>query len=318
MLEKENVFSSSVAVPFHVGTRPATCSDSLSECLGILFPEKKAWFEKQYTGRMIISALPHAPFGVAPDVLAGFFFDDLEAALRLIMERFDLGRITVVGLPEFSEKQVKGVEYSDKISKRERGIRLDLFEFSRLVSAVRDGTVSSGILISIFRDPGSVHSFFVPEGTTLNQTFNSDQNLASGELYEPYSGKVFSPDDEISRASEQALVFTDSEYMASPGSGPFVAFPWFNRKIAMRKVERAEKSELPCSNCLSCGDHCPADLSPSILYHQIIKGGLHDTPALDLFACTGCGLCSFVCPSGLPLCDEITDAIDRLNEESDG
>ena len=86
----------------------------------------------------------------------------------------------------------------------------------------------------------------------------------------------------------------------------------------MRKTERIGKIEQPCSNCLSCGDHCPADLSPSILYHQIIKGGLHETPALELFACTGCGLCSFVCPSSLPLCNEILGAIDKLSEESDG
>ncbi len=318
MLHLEYSFSSSVTVPFPLETKQIACDCSLVECLGSLFPVKKRYFENQHPGRLIISALPHAPFGISPDILAGFFFDDLGEVFRSALDRFDIREITVAGLSEFTRIDVKGVVYRNTPPEKQAGIRLDLFEFSRLFSAVKDGTVSSGLLLSLFRDPGSMYSFFVPEGTSLNKLFESEQGLTAGEMYDPYTGRVFGPDEEISGAFEYALVYSDSKYTASSGSGQLFAFPWFSRTIAMRKAERVEAPEQPCSNCLSCGDHCPADLSPSVLYHQILKGGLHDTPALDLFACTGCGLCSFVCPSSLPLCEEITGAIDRLNEESDG
>ncbi len=317
MFKVEYFLSSTVSVPFPVGIDPIVCEGSLGDCIGKLFPEKKGYFEKQDPGRMIISALPQAPFGVSPDILARFFFEDLESALVWAMERFSLSGITVAGLSEFSEKNVKGVVFRRTLPKREAGVRLDLFEFSRLVSAVREGKVSSGLLLNVFRDPGKVYSFFVPEGTSLDKIFESERGLTADELYHPYSGKTFGKGDSISGALEHALVSIDSEYIASPGAGQLLAFPWFGRTISMRKMMHSDNSEQPCSNCLACGDHCPADLSPSILYHQIIKGGLHDTPGLDLFACIRCGLCSFVCPSSLPLFDQITGAIDRLNEESD-
>ena len=318
MLNMEYSFSSTVSVPFTVGTNTMVCDGSLIDCLGKLFPDKKAYFDEQDPGgRMIISALPQAPFGVSPDVLSAFFFDDLEGALQWAIERFSLGGITVSGLSRFSEKNVRGVVYRRTSPRRQAGVRLDLFEFSRLISAVREGKISSGLLLSVFRDPGNVHSFFVPEGTSLDKIFESSRGLPAAELYHPFTGKTFGTGDTVSGALEHALVCSDSEYIASPGTGQLFAFPWFGRTIEMRKTRRSDSPEQPCSNCLACGDHCPADLSPSILYHQIIKGGLHDTPGLDLFACIRCGLCSFVCPSSLPLFDEITDAIDRLNEESD-
>jgi ferredoxin len=317
MLHIDYAFSSSVTVPFPVASATIGCEGSLIECLGSLFPGKRRYFEKQKPDRLIVSALPHAPFGVSPDILAGFFFDDLGEAFRYALERFDLVEMTVVGLSDFTHVDVKGAVYRNTQPRGRQGIRLDLFEFSRLLTAARDGKVSSGLLLSIFRDPGNVHSFFLPEGISLDRLPESNKDLYSGEMYEPYTGKSYNPGDELSGASEHALVSTDSQYCASPGGVQPFAFPWFDRKIAMRKGVKAESLEQPCINCLACGDHCPADLSPSVLYHQILKGGLHDTPALDLFACTGCGLCSFVCPSGLPLCNEITDAIDKLNRETD-
>lgn len=317
MLDKEYFFSSSINVPFPVVLDDIRCDGPLIDCLGKLFPDKKAYFENQDSGRLIISALPQAPFGVSPDVLAGFFFDDLGSALRWAIERFSLEGIIVAGLPDFVKIGVRGVTYSGKPPKRLAGVRLDLFEFSRLFSAAREGRVRSGLLLNIFRDPGGVYSFFVPEGTSLDKVLESDPGLAAGELYHPYTGRTLGAGDTITGAAEHALVYTDSDYIASPGVGQLFAFPWFDRTIAMRKENRVDSTEQPCSNCLACVEHCPADLHPSILYHQIIKGGLHDTPGLDLFACTRCGICSFVCPSNLPLYDEITGAIDSLSEESD-
>ena len=111
MFKTDHSFSSAVAVPFPVGIDSIVCDGSLVDCLCKLFPDRKRYFENQDPGRMSISALPRAPFGVSPDVLAGFFFEDMEGALRWAIERFGLSGITVVGLSEFSEKNVKGVVY---------------------------------------------------------------------------------------------------------------------------------------------------------------------------------------------------------------
>lgn len=61
----------------------------------------------------------------------------------------------------------------------------------------------------------------------------------------------------------------------------------------------------PCQKCLHCADVCPAHIVPfmiSALYaREYIKDAVEFKPA----ACIECGLCSFVCPSGIPLLHNI-------------
>jgi ferredoxin len=61
----------------------------------------------------------------------------------------------------------------------------------------------------------------------------------------------------------------------------------------------------PCQKCLHCADICPAHIVPfmiaSLFEREQIKEAVDFKPA----DCIECGLCSFVCPSGIPLLHSI-------------
>ncbi len=58
----------------------------------------------------------------------------------------------------------------------------------------------------------------------------------------------------------------------------------------------------PCIECGWCVDHCPTDLNPLHLY-ELEQDSLHMalSECSEAAYCIGCGLCSYVCPTRLPL-----------------
>ncbi len=84
--------------------------------------------------------------------------------------------------------------------------------------------------------------------------------------------------------------------------------------IAVRQ-QPAEETASPCIACGWCLDHCPTGLNPVGLYElsrkasgrdtdQRVPLGLQTSSRESLF-CVGCGLCSYVCPTRLPLMPQI-------------
>lgn len=69
---------------------------------------------------------------------------------------------------------------------------------------------------------------------------------------------------------------------------------------------KAQNPETPCTRCGRCVQVCPNHLVPLMLYQNLIRG------KEDLFLrhngleCSGCGCCSYACPSGIPLAHRIS------------
>lgn len=62
---------------------------------------------------------------------------------------------------------------------------------------------------------------------------------------------------------------------------------------------------LPCSKCLKCVAACPVDLHPFMLSAIAERGNLKDAAEFNAHRCVECGLCSYVCPSDIPLMTNI-------------
>jgi electron transport complex protein RnfC len=54
-------------------------------------------------------------------------------------------------------------------------------------------------------------------------------------------------------------------------------------------------------------DVCPQNLVPALLGKYSANGLLSEAQALDIFACIECGLCAYVCPSKIPLLEQIRE-----------
>ncbi len=61
----------------------------------------------------------------------------------------------------------------------------------------------------------------------------------------------------------------------------------------------------PCQKCLQCVKICPAGIVPFMLSALFAREQIKQAVEFNPGACIECGLCSFVCPSGIPLLHSI-------------
>jgi electron transport complex protein RnfC len=65
------------------------------------------------------------------------------------------------------------------------------------------------------------------------------------------------------------------------------------------------KKRADCIRCSKCIGACPLDLHSITIFEAIEKGDVERAKHLYLNDCFGCGICSHVCPSGIPLAEAI-------------
>ncbi|WP_282342457.1 MULTISPECIES: electron transport complex subunit RsxC [Pseudomonas] len=71
--------------------------------------------------------------------------------------------------------------------------------------------------------------------------------------------------------------------------------------LALSAAEVAERAPEPCVRCANCVRGCPQGLMPLEMAAYIRNGDLKGAQALGLKDCIGCGACSYICPSNIPL-----------------
>jgi len=65
------------------------------------------------------------------------------------------------------------------------------------------------------------------------------------------------------------------------------------------------KRRTECIRCSRCISACPLHLHPISIYEALEKGDIERAKRLHLDDCFRCGICSYVCPSGIPLASAI-------------
>ncbi|MGA1869487.1 MAG: 4Fe-4S dicluster domain-containing protein [bacterium] len=72
----------------------------------------------------------------------------------------------------------------------------------------------------------------------------------------------------------------------------------------------------PCISCGFCSDCCPAGLYPNLLHHYVEQEKI-DEPLVKfgIFDCIECNLCTYVCPSKIPLARLLKEGKTKLVDE---
>jgi electron transport complex protein RnfC len=65
------------------------------------------------------------------------------------------------------------------------------------------------------------------------------------------------------------------------------------------------KRRTDCIRCSRCISACPVRLHPVLIFNAIDKGDIEKARRLYMKDCIACGICSYVCPSGIPLVSNI-------------
>ncbi|MEK6715800.1 MAG: 4Fe-4S dicluster domain-containing protein [Candidatus Omnitrophota bacterium] len=85
--------------------------------------------------------------------------------------------------------------------------------------------------------------------------------------------------------------------------------PFFN-KTADTNLHGEER---PCISCSYCEEVCPVGIIPHLLSKYIKRNMIDETLMnYNIFNCIECGLCTFVCPSKIPLLQHLKEGKDKL------
>lgn len=74
--------------------------------------------------------------------------------------------------------------------------------------------------------------------------------------------------------------------------------------------------ERGCISCGFCSNTCPAGLYPNLLHRYIEREKFDEAPVrYGIFDCIDCNLCTYICPSKVPVAELITSGKKKLIEE---
>jgi electron transport complex protein RnfC len=83
-----------------------------------------------------------------------------------------------------------------------------------------------------------------------------------------------------------------------------------------RKIDTNTNGEYrPCIYCNYCEDVCPVDLVPYLLSKYVTHDMIEEADRHRILACIDCGLCTYVCPSKIPLMTHIQEGKTRISRE---
>ena len=276
-------------------------TSDILDFLSLITPEKIQWWSKADQFRVLVNLQP--PFNLQGfDRLndADLVEEDIDFILSAIKKRFGRDEAVVSGLSGLSG-HLGDFE----------GIILSPGEVRLLYKGITSGSFEDIRYVYVFVGSKTIHSVFrvkVPVDSKISDvvSFLEDEGRidVQGEntcIFNPLSHRLFNPEEPIGPETSYLALSDGEKRLVSAG---LFSRPSTRRKPAFRRVTPSLDSRRPCNNCLICSSICPAGLSPSILFH-FAEAGAEDLDTLGADLCFRCGLCTFVCPSNIPLCEGI-------------
>ena len=122
--------------------------------------------------------------------------------------------------------------------------------------------------------------------------------LAAGELLKVYN---------LPYEEEHHLII-DSGLMMGHEVGPLDAITKTTLSLLIIEREGLERKEKPCIRCGACYTACPLGLHPFALTESVRRGKTGSAAVrAQLSECFLCGVCSAVCPSDIPLVQQLQE-----------
>lgn len=184
------------------------------------------------------------------------------------------------------QKAILGYEAPpDKRSYEMGTIVQNVATLNAIANAVFEGEPLISRVTTLNGDVSEPKNLLVKIGTPLSSIL-SQSNVDTTDLRQVIVGGVMMGDSiptieaPITKRTSSIIVFSKSKH-------------------------KKELKTLACIHCSNCISSCPVRLHPILIYNAVIKGNLDKAEKLWAKDCIACGICSYVCPSNLPLANTI-------------
>jgi ferredoxin len=188
---------------------------------------------------------------------------------------------------------------------------IDWYDFLIALADIRvvgfEGVPVSITLCSRDTDRDLKLKSFVPEGTSVGDLLRvllPDRAVEYLDRYtcidHPFRGRSVSVSETIDGKTPRSFIFVPKESRRFPSmaqmigggfTGLFDSFP--------------TQLDTPCQKCLHCASICPSRLHPFMISALQSKERIKEAVGYHPEFCIECGLCTYVCPSGIPLLHNI-------------
>lgn len=308
--------SARIITPFPLPTVSSADGEDIPTFLSSVYPWKADYWSAQAADRVQVDLGPTGPFGPTQEHWEELLQAPLQETLDRIAERFQVAISTIGGTGGALTAGV--VDRPRRASRVNDPLRISLCETHLLGQACSDGPCRAGVPVSVFWSTDHVDTALVPVGTPLTEVIRElrgrsarDAGSSSPTVYHALTGERLPPDC-VSGPLTEHLIAADGHAVRPIGSG-LLPFPFFSRPVGVLRQDTTQQSAASdCINCLACTHYCPAELNPSLLYHNCLAEEEEETLKLGLKRCIQCGVCSLVCPARLPLAGQFVAALGNL------
>lgn len=292
-------------------------SNTILDLLAMINHQKMVFWKKCNLNSLTLDMKDFLwPLKVSDDLVKQIF-PKWEEALNLFLSHFECINVITDIEPPHSLENINFY----RIFKPPIGstLRLSLFEAIQLYTCLSTSTLIDESYLAIQIEDQQHFIVSLPGSTSVKAAStlieeNTGHAVSHLSPFDPVTGKVL--DSQIKVCSLIGFLFYGKELSRFD-----YPFPYRNlRKNEIVKITYSDHpalNETPCCNCLSCVSQCPTGISPNILYHLISNDDIEEIDNYDIDFCIGCGKCSVVCPSNIPLYSGITDYLQKQEIEED-
>ncbi|XHH07955.1 MAG: electron transport complex subunit RsxC [Candidatus Bathyarchaeia archaeon] len=154
-----------------------------------------------------------------------------------------------------------------------------------IANAVFEGEPLISRVVAFNGDIAQPKNLLVKVGTPISDIF-SQNNIDMNDIRQVVVGGVMmghaipTTESPTTKRSSSIIAFSESKY-------------------------KAGQKQTACIHCAKCISACPVKLHPILIYNAIMKPDMEKAEKLWNKDCIGCGTCSYVCPSRIPLASTI-------------
>lgn len=243
--------------------------------------------------------------------LKEFYIEYIEVYLPKLnnfIKDFNIDSITYLR-PTFDRSFGSRIQILKKIGRKDRV--LNLFEFYKLLDSYFNSHLNDSVLIQLINREREISNYIIDRSISYKTLYNS---LGLEDSYHlAFSGTKPDSKKSIKEIGERVLIY--NKYSIKKNSSPIFPFPLFNRELKIEDNIEGINKESPCINCNKCNQYCPEAIYPQYYYHYLNEDLIEECQKLKINSCTRCGICSFVCPSNIPIKESITEYF--INEEKE-